>query len=250
MVCLKPREGQRKMSLFPAKSLELKNGNSRALLVLPGIGYGPSGRKSMQRFFRLSSLDLFVPDYIQKSGINDSVRYLQDYWSKNHLDHYSRVYVFCFIAGGYVLDRWLQLDAPQMSGVLLDRSPYQERAPSIVTNRIPRIARMLLGDFVFQLAVARYPDLWAALKTRGIRPGLVIEEKRSWVIKLFSRDCRKMGPIFWEPTTFADQYEDFCYVPFDHDSIYSNFHRLAPMIQSFIESGHFGQANRKIPPSQ
>ncbi|HBS06883.1 MAG TPA: hypothetical protein DEA96_18075 [Leptospiraceae bacterium] len=235
------------MGLFPAKSLELRNGHSDALLVLPGIGYGPSGRRAMKRFFRKAELDLFVPDYIQRSGIDASVQFLQEYSTQHQLALYSRLYIFCFIAGGYVLHRWMQSEGPEISGVILDRSPYQERAPAIVTRRIPWIARMLLGDFVFELGDARYPQMCDALESIGLKPALIIEKNRTNIIKLFAADCRKMGPIQWKPESFESSFADHCYVPYDHDSIYANFDSLAPYIQSFIGSGSFGDVDRNAP---
>ena len=234
------------MGLFPAKSLELRNNNSDALLVLPGIGYGPSGRKAMQHFFHTAEVDLFVPDYIQKSGLDDSVKFLQDYYARNELFKYQRLHVFCFIAGAYVLRRWLRSSNLKPSSVILDRSPYQERAPAIVTTQIPFIARLLLGDFVFQLAKESYPDLSKDLHG-AIKPGLVIEQKRTLILKVFAGQCRRMGPIHWQPESMQTSIQDHIYVPYHHDSIYANFHRLSPQIMEFIRSGSFGKARRNPP---
>ena len=36
-------------------------------------------------------------------------------------------------------------------------------------------------------------------------------------------------------------------VPFNHDSIYSNFHTLAQSIRAFLQSGNFGEIYRNPP---
>lgn len=231
------------MGLFPVRSLELKNGNREALLVLTGIGYGFSGMRSMKKFRKQApDLDLFVPDYIQNSGIDDSVRFLESYYNRNDLHRYDRVHLFCFIAGAYVLERWMD-QIPNAGRLLLDRSPYQERAPSIVTRRIPWVARLLLGDFVFQLAAREYPQK----PLSRFKPGLVIESRPTTLMKLFSRDCKKMGPLKWPAREMQDEFADFQYVPFNHDSIYSNFHTLAQSIRAFLQSGNFGEVYRNPP---
>ncbi|MCB1137827.1 MAG: hypothetical protein KDK23_03685, partial [Leptospiraceae bacterium] len=125
-----------------------------------------------------------------------------------------------------------------------------ERAPRIVTKRIPWIARTLLGDFVFQLASRDYPDFQRfSMDTPSIAsPALFIEEKRTALMKLFSRECNRMGPISWEVDGMASQVADFCYVPYHHDSIYSNFDQLMPAIRNQIQTGSLGTHVSRQPP--
>ncbi|MCB1168244.1 MAG: hypothetical protein KDK33_18965, partial [Leptospiraceae bacterium] len=134
--------------------------NRQALLVLPGIGYGPSGMRAMRKFHAsFAGLDLFVPNYIRKAGLSASMVAASHYIQEQRLERYDTVHVFCFIAGAYIFHDLMQSAPLQNAGYLmLDRSPYQERAPRIVTKRIPWIARALLGDFVFELASRNYPD--------------------------------------------------------------------------------------------
>lgn len=227
-----------------------KERQQEALLVLPGIGYGPSGMKAMERLHaRLDSVDVYVPDYIKKSGIRPSVESVMDYMDLHGLDGYDRLHVFCFIAGGFILHDLLR-DRPlrNLSSLILDRSPYQERAPRIVTRRIPGVARLLLGSFVFELAERSYPDYHASLLPEGVRPGLMIESRRTLLLKLFSGTAREMGPLQWKPSDIQPGYLDYCMVPYHHDSIYSDFDELAEPISQFIKYGTFGdEVDRTLP---
>ena len=224
------------MALFPIKSLQFVRGSAEGILILTGIGYGPSGMASMARVARSHpDFDFFIPNYIQKSSIGASADFLLQYRKQWKLDDYELLHVVCFIAGGYVLARVIE-DNPwkNIGSVILDRSPYQERAPSIVTRKMPIVARLLLGSFVFDLASRSYPDYGAILAPAGLKPGLLIEEKPTMLMRFFSWECKKMGPLSWEPEAMASAFLDWYRVPYNHDSIYSNFHKLAPLVFQMI----------------
>ena len=51
---------------------------------------------------------------------------------ENHLDRYRRVHVFAFIAGGWTFNPFGEAGTlPNLSTIVYDRSPYQERAPGL-----------------------------------------------------------------------------------------------------------------------
>jgi hypothetical protein len=239
------------MALFPVQSLEFKSGNKEALLVFPGIGYGPSGMKAMKRLHReMPHLDLFVPNYIRKSGISDSVEEVRKYIQRHGLNDYLSVHVFCFIAGGFIFHDLLQSGPPVFSGnlstLVLDRSPHQERAPRIVTSRIPGVAQLLLGRFVFELAERRYPDYSRSFPK--IAPGLVIEKERTTLLRLFAGTSRRMGRIKWDPESMQSSFSDYMYAGYNHDSIYANFDQLAGPLSLFMQHRSFGDGVDRLVP--
>ena len=136
---------------------------SDALLVLTGFGYGRAGEKalrSLEPAMAREGVDLYVPDYITRSGLIDSRAKLERFIHENRLDRYERLHVFAFIAGAWTLNPLVERNAlPNLTSVIYDRSPLQERAPRIAADNLRLLAWAKYGSTVFDLAKTPYAPL-------------------------------------------------------------------------------------------
>src|SRR5688500_12201774 len=82
-----------------------------ALLILPGFGYGRDGERSLRALagpMREAGVDLYVPAYVDRSGLDDSRGKLRRFITEQRLDRYARVHVFAFLAGGWAVNPLLE----------------------------------------------------------------------------------------------------------------------------------------------
>src|SRR6185436_12200058 len=102
-----------------------------ALVVLPGFGYDRDGERAFKALapsMAAEGFDLYLPTFVSRSGLEDSRERLQRFFHERHLDRYRRVHVFAFIAGGWTLNPLAEAGVlPNLSTIVYDRSPYQER---------------------------------------------------------------------------------------------------------------------------
>ena len=221
---------------------------SEALIVLPGFGYSRSGERALKALaptMAAAGLDLYVPDYVSRKGLFDSrqrlVRFLQD----ARLERYDRVHVFAFIAGGWTLNRIVD-DYPlsNLTSVIYDRSPYQERAPRIAQERLPILTWFRYGSAVSDIARAFYiPFL-----TSKVRVGLMVETKPTGFVRRFAKAADRKGPYQFACDAFAQPHDDCMYVALNHTELYTHFAELWPDVQAFIQGSRFtSTANRRAP---
>jgi hypothetical protein len=221
-----------------------------ALLVLPGFGYGSAGERAFRSLapaMAADGVDLFVPTYLSRSGLDTSRVRLQHFIRENRLERYERVHVFAFIAGGWTFNALDARDTlPNLSTIIYDRSPYQERAPLIARDRLRWLTRLNYGSVVFDVARTPYPPL----AQPAVRVGLVVETVPTSFIRRFAATARRYGPYRFECDAFGQRYDDCAFVALSHDQIYSRFAEVWPDVRSFIREGRFGvSANRTPPPA-
>ena len=75
-----------------------------ALLVLPGFGYSRAGERafrSLEPSLAAEGIDLYLPTYVARSGLEQSRERLHRFFRENRLDRYERVHIFAFLAGGF-----------------------------------------------------------------------------------------------------------------------------------------------------
>src|SRR5262245_17573343 len=83
------------------------NLNDDALLVLPGFGYGRAGAhalRSLAPAMAREGVDLYVADYLTRSGLATSRVRLERFVRDNNLARYARLHVFAFIAGAWTVN--------------------------------------------------------------------------------------------------------------------------------------------------
>ena len=115
---------------------------SDALLVLPGFGYSRAGEHAFRALapaLAADGVDLYLPTFVSRSGLDESRELLRGYIRKNGLGRYARVHVFAFIAGGWTFNPLAETGVlPNLSTVVYDRSPdSQERATRDCAGEAP-----------------------------------------------------------------------------------------------------------------
>lgn len=221
-----------------------------ALLVLPGFGYSRAGEKAL-RSLALSmaneGVNLYVPTYVSRDGLVESRENLQRFIRDQRLDRYERVHVFAFIAGAWTFNPLAETQGlPNLSTVVYDRSPFQERAPRIAAERLKLrvLAWLRYGSPVFE--VARTP--YAPLTAPNVKVALLVETTPTSFIKRYETVARGYGPLHFECDAFLQRYDDCLYVPLNHDELYVRFAEVWPELLAFIRTGRFtSQANRTPP---
>jgi hypothetical protein len=221
-----------------------------ALLVLPGFGYGRDGERAFRSLapsMASDGIDLYLPTFLSRSGLEESRARLQRFVREHRLDRYERVHVFAFIAGGWTFNPLVEADVlPNLSTVVYDRSPYQERAPRIALEKLRFLTRVRYGSVVFDVARTPYTPLTAP----GVRVGLVVETMPTSFIRRFATTASRYGPYQFECDAFRQRYDDCVYLAMNHDELYERFADVWPDIRAFIRTGKFTpSANRALPPS-
>src|SRR5688500_5221021 len=221
---------------------------SEALLILPGFGYNRSGEQTFRKLapeLRAGGIDLYLPAYVSRSGLEESRAKLLDFIREQRLSRYDRVHVFAFIAGGWTLNPLVDARAlPNLATVVYDRSPYQERAPKIARDKLRLLTWLRYGPVVFDLADTSYHPVTAPT----IRVGLLIETKPTSFIRRHAEAAAQQGPYRFDCGSFGQRYEDCAYVGLDHDELYVRFAEVWPEVRAFIRTGRFTPgADRKLP---
>ncbi len=221
---------------------------SVALLVLPGFGYNAAGERAFRSLapaMAAEGIDLYLPKFVSRSGVDDSRERLVRFIRENRLDRYERVHVFAFIAGAWTFNPLAEAGTlPNLSSVVYDRSPYQERAPRVAREKLRILTWLRYGTTVFD--VARMP--YAPLTARDVKVGLVVETAPTAFIKRFAEVANRQGPYEFACPAFQQRYDDCLYVAMSHDQLYVRFAEVWPEVRSFIRTGRFtGSANRTPP---
>jgi hypothetical protein len=219
-----------------------------ALLVLTGFGYGRAGEKALRSLapaMASEGVELYIPDYITRSGLTESRAKLERFIHDNRLDRYERLHVFAFIAGAWTLNPLVERNAlPNLTSVIYDRSPLQERAPRIAADNLRFLAWAKFGSTVFDLAKTPYPRLTAP----SVKVALMVESTPTSFIRRYERLAREQGPFRFECDAFLQRYDDCLYLPMNHDELYVRFAEAWPELLTFMRTGRFTSAADRTPP--
>ena len=108
--------------------------------MLPGFGDGRAGQVALTALapsVAAERIELFVPTYISRGGLDNSGANLRRFVQMQRLDRYQQLHVFAFIAGAWTFNPLFEsLALPNVKTVVYDRSPYQERAPRIADETL------------------------------------------------------------------------------------------------------------------
>jgi hypothetical protein len=215
---------------------------TEALLVLPGFGYGGDGERTFRSLApRLAEegIDLYLPAYVDRDGLEESRERLRQFVQEARLDRYDRVHVFAFLAGAWTFNPLADAGLlPNLSTVIFDRSPYQERAPRVAQDKLPFPARLKYGEVIFDLARTPY----VPLTTPAVRVGILVETVPTTFIRRFAASAARHGPYQFECDAFGQRYDDCGYVAMSHDELYERFAEVWPDVRAFIRTGRFSQA--------
>ncbi len=216
--------------------------------MLRGFGYSGDGERALRALepaMNAAGMDLYVPDYISRSGLDDSRTKLQRFIQERGLARYERLHVFAFIAGGWTLNPLAAAGGvPKLATVIYDRSPLQERAPRIADEKLHFLTWVRYGSPVFDLARTPYPPL----NSSGIKVGLVVETLPTSFIRDHEETARSYGPFRFDCDAFAQRHDDCIYLDMNHDELYVRFAEVWPEVLAFIRAGRFSTAANRTPP--
>jgi hypothetical protein len=220
---------------------------TEAFVVLRGFGYSSAGERAIRALepaIAAQGMDLYIPDYLSRSGLDDSRKKLQQFM-RERLSRYERLHVFAFIAGGWTLNPLVAAGGvPKLATVISDRSPFQERAPRIADENLHFLTWVRYGSPVFDLAHTPYPPLTAS----GVKVGLVVETSPTEFILDYEKIARSYGPFRFECDAFEQRHDDCMYVDLNHDELYVHFAQVWPEALAFIRTGRFSSAAGRTPP--
>lgn len=193
---------------------------------------------------REEGFDLYVPDYVTRAGLEASREKLRRFIQKERLGRYQRVHVFAFIAGAWTLNPIASDALPNLASVVYDRSPYQERAPRIATDRLRLLSRLRHGRIIADLAREPYVPLTRS----GVRIGLIIETVPTSFVRRYAKTAASYGPFSFSCDDFRQTYDDCSFIALDHAALYTRFPEVWPEVRAFIRGARFSAAADRTPP--
>ena len=224
-------------------------GHRDAVLILPGFGYGRSGGKAFKDVAATAArdgVDVYVAPFLTRSGLDDSRARMARFIRDERLDRYERLHVFAFIAGAWTLNPLLDRTAlPNLTTVIYDRSPYQERAPAIAAAKLRRRAWLRYGTTMFDVARAPYPPM----RRHGVTVALLVESAPTPFILSHARDAGAYEPSDFSCDSLGQRYDDCAYLPMNHTELYARFAEVWPEVRALVRTGRFTAGADRTPPS-
>lgn len=217
-----------------------------ALIILIGLGSKTHDIQDIADFYSNKGYDLFIPDYISRKSIAKCESNLNQFIEKQSISNYEKVHVFSYIIGNWTLNQWLTTHSlTNLKTIVYDRSPLQERAPYALNEDVPFLARLVIGKILREFVTAPYPPI----VNSAIRKGILIETKPTELIIKRKKTAAKLGKIDWSVESLKQHYDDFTYVPLNHDEFYTTFDCVSEHVFSFIEKGVFSSKKSIIAPT-
>jgi hypothetical protein len=216
--------------------------NKEAILILTGFGSKYHSLRGLKKYFDTTAYDVYVPNYISRKSLEQTVFNLDHFWKKKGLEKYQKVHVFAYIVGSWSINAWLQESLLKTSthsnikSIVYDRSPLQERAPYIlITNyKIPNY--LVFGPIMRDLHQTPYP----ALQNDSIQKGLLLEIYATGIVRKNQETAAQLGPYCFNPGCFGQNYQDAKYVPLNHDHMYTEPAVFGSALLHFFKFGNFG----------
>ncbi len=219
--------------------------NKEALVVLNGFGSSKRTIEIQKDFFKEKGYDLFIPDYIAKKSIDMTLANFFFFYKKNNLSSYKQVKIFCYIIGGYVLNQHIErYGKGNITTIIYDRSPTQERAPRSATERFPFISKLLYGKVLSDFSNLQITSLSDA---RNLNIGVIIESKATRLMRFLKKTADKYGQYNYQAQYIEMNLDDFIYTHLDHDQMYRRFDIIGNEILYFLEQGVFTENAKREP---
>jgi len=117
---------------------ELNKKEKKALLILPGLDIGSRGRRKMRKYFSDIGYDVYIPDFKVRKSMELAVSNVEEFFFAHELGEYEELHVLSYILGSWVLNQFIERNGMQnITSIVYDRSPLQERAPRVVIEKVP-----------------------------------------------------------------------------------------------------------------
>jgi hypothetical protein len=215
-----------------------------AVLVLTGLRNSAKGMRHMRRWYPGLGRDVFIPPFYSKDGLADSAAKLNKFIEDNNLRRYERLQAVAYLLGGRVLNMYLsQVELPNLTHIIYDRSPYQEQAPRIVQENMPRLARALFGVTFAEFAGAPY----LPLPKGGRKIGIMVECRATPYVRRHRDQLTPVSADDFLPAAFNQEHDDIFYVYRHHDEMYYSFEAIGPEIGMFFDQGRFTSTAQRRP---
>jgi len=215
-----------------------------AILILVGFGSKIQGTKKIAEFFFNKGYDVFIPNYISRKSISNCVDNLDKFIEKQKLKEYKKIHVLSYIIGSWTLNDWINKNPKNnISSIIYDRSPLQERAPYALVKDIPIIIRIVSGKIMKEFSLTKY----APIQTGKISIGIIIESKATKLITKHKKSALSLGPINWDVNNLNQNYNDKFYTWLNHDEMYYRFDVSGNEIFNFIKNHKFTDAAKREP---
>jgi hypothetical protein len=215
-----------------------------ALLILPGFGTKIHGTAFQKKYFSNKSYDLFIPDYIARNSLAESVENVDEFIKKQHLQEYKKVHVFGYIVGSWTINAWIKANSNHnIATIIYDRSPLQERAPFVFYNTMRLISNTFAGPIMKEFVAMPY----SPLEKNDIKIGILIESKATRLIQKNKDLTLSLGAIRWDVEQFHQDYDDAFYTLLNHDELYERFDIVGSEIMHFIKNGQFSIHAKRTP---
>ena len=215
-----------------------------ALVILNGIGDSKKNRKIQLDFFRDKGMDVYIPDYKQRSSLDESLYKFSVFYDNYEIDSYKEVNFLCYIIGGYVLNRYIELNGKKnIRRIIYDRSPIQERAARLGADKLPFLSRVKYGQLLFDFSEVSLQPL---SDDTDLEIGVIIENQATHLMRIFEKSSYKYGKYSFDINDIEDNYDDFFHTWLDHELMYRRFDVIGAEILYFYREGIFTKkAKRK-----
>jgi hypothetical protein len=219
--------------------------HKEAIVILTGFGSKYHSLRAIKRQFGVYNYDVFVPRYISRQSIDQTISNFADFWKKEKLDHYDSVHVFAYIVGSWTINSWIAANGPaNIATVVYDRSTLQERAPFVLVKDMKLVNFLLFGPVMQDLIDTPYP----ALAYPAIEKGILLETFATNTVRKHQETAAAPGPYCWDISCFGQTNTDFRYVPMNHDQMYTHPEVFHEAVIYFIENKQFGPHFENIGP--
>lgn len=229
-------EAKHFIHIQPGTSVDQKT----AVLILNGFGGTRKGCQAQMAFWANRGMDVFIPDVLLRSSLKESSDALEAFVEVQRLKDYQEVKAICYIAGAYLLHT--QLEAHPMDNltrIVYDRSPTQERAPQTAMERIPKLGTLKLGKVLRDLSVATWPEVPEVPESDRLKKGLAIENRATPLMRFLQNEAKAMGPLVYDWHAIDSTAHDAFHVALDHDMMYVRWDVLGGPFMHFFQHGVF-----------
>jgi len=108
----------------------------------------------MARFgesLRERGYDVFVPVYRNRAGLAATAEAIGEFIEEKSLDEYRELHAFAYILGTWALNTYLveNIVPSNLTTIVYDRSPLQERAPSLIAQIVLDLRTTLGPAMIF-----------------------------------------------------------------------------------------------------
>lgn len=213
-----------------------------AILILPGFSDSRGRRKHQIKYFQNKGFDVFIPKYKDNKTISKSVSNLIDFYDSQKIEEYKNVHVFSYIIGSWVINEFINSHGKKnISTIIYDRSPIQERAPYIAAENLKLISRIKVGRIVEEMAKTPYPKI----EDNNLNIGIIIESKATLLMRVYKKKTLKMGVLEWHVDSLKQSNDDYYYTWLNHDQMYKRFDIIGKEVFQFITTGSFSNEVKK-----